>query len=71
MLAAVQHSILASMNLQIERSKAPVPGPALDMFAEEDQKTTDSSKDDASEPAQDSVGKISSTVSVVTWLHVK
>lgn len=48
------------MNFQIERSKAPAPAPSLDMFAEEDQKTTDTNQENASQQKQDSVGKIPS-----------
>lgn len=45
-------------NFQIERSKAPAPAPALDMFAEEDQKTTDGHQENVGQEGQDSVGKI-------------
>ncbi|XP_063847944.1 CD2 antigen cytoplasmic tail-binding protein 2 homolog isoform X1 [Scylla paramamosain] len=47
------------IKLKIERSKAPGTAPVLDMFAEEDQKTTDASQKDASQEGQDCVEKVS------------
>lgn len=47
------------VKLKIERSKAPAPAPALDMFAEDDQKTSDTKAESASQQGQDSVEKVS------------
>lgn len=47
------------VKLKIERSKAPAPAPALDMFAEDDQKTSDTKEESASQQGQDSVEKVS------------
>lgn len=56
----------------MKHSKGPAPGPAMDMFADEDQNTSkDASKENPDQQGQDCVGKTPKKETVfIIWIYI-